>query len=110
MGIGFDLIFNLLFIVFIAVFLFILIGGILQWRKNNHSPRITVHAVVKTKRMKMSGGRDHSASTWYYATFEFESGDRMEFLVNGEEYGRLAEGDQGLLTFQGTRYIQLERL
>ncbi len=47
--------------------------------------------------------------TDYYLTFEVESGDRMEFEVEGEEYGLLAEGDRGILNFQGTRYLGFER-
>ena len=42
-------------------------------------------------------------------TFQLESGDRMEFQVSGIEYGMLAEGDTGELTFQGTRYLAFER-
>ena len=38
-----------------------------------------------------------------------ESGDRTEFNIYGEEYGLLAEGDCGKLTFQGTRYLSFER-
>lgn len=45
----------------------------------------------------------------YYVTFEVESGDRMEFSVYGKEYGMLAEGDEGKLTFQGSRYLGFER-
>ncbi|NMA03148.1 MAG: DUF2500 domain-containing protein, partial [Clostridiales bacterium] len=44
----------------------------------------------------------------YYVTFQVESGDRMEFRVSGKEYGLLAEGDVGKLTFQGTRYHEFE--
>ena len=50
-----------------------------------------------------------SSTTWYYVTFQVDSGDRMEFSVSGPEYGMLAEGDQGSLTFQGTRYLSFER-
>ena len=50
-----------------------------------------------------------STSTTYYATFEVESGDRIEFLINGWEYGQLAEGDMGKLSFQGTRYLGFVR-
>lgn len=50
-----------------------------------------------------------SSSTVYYATFEVESGDRMEFGVPNKEYGLLVEGDRGRLTFQGTRYLGFER-
>ena len=57
-----------------------------------------------------TGGAGHTgSSTDYYVTFQVESGDRMEFAVSGSEYGMLAEGDQGTLTFQGTRYLSFER-
>ena len=50
-----------------------------------------------------------STSTSYYATFQFDSGDRLELPVSGPEYGLLAEGDTGDLTFQGTRYLGFDR-
>ena len=34
----------------------------------------------------------------------------MEFHISGKEYGILAEGDIGKLTFQGTRYHSFERV
>ena len=52
----------------------------------------------------------YSASTTYYVTFQVESGDRMEFHVSGQEYGLLAEGDRGKVTFQGTRYLGFARI
>lgn len=45
----------------------------------------------------------------YYVTFQVESGDRMEMSVSGSEYGTLAEGDKGKLTFQGTRFLTFNR-
>lgn len=50
-----------------------------------------------------------STSTTYYATFEVNSGDRLEFKVRDTEYGMLVENDTGMLTFQGTRYLGFER-
>ena len=50
-----------------------------------------------------------STSTSYYATFQFDSGDRLELHVSGPDYGLLAEGDTGDLTFQGTRYLGFDR-
>ena len=47
--------------------------------------------------------------TTYYVTFQVESGDRMELRLSGTEYGQLAEGDTGKLSFQGTRYLGFER-
>ena len=54
-------------------------------------------------------GYHTTTSTSYYVTFEVESRDRMEFSVYGKEYGMLAEGDEGKLTFQGSRYLGFER-
>lgn len=125
----FDGFMSVFFILFFAVFavifvLFIVaaVRGISQWNKNNHSPRLTVPAAVVSKRTDVSTSTHHhgtgagvgmhthtSHSTRYYATFEFESGDRTEFALSGEEYGLLSEGDRGKLTFQGTRYLSFER-
>ena len=85
------------------------------YNKNNHSPKLTVPATVVSRRTAVShhhhGNEMHHThtSTSYYATFQVESGDRIEFLVSGTEYGMLAEGDSGKLTFQGTRYLNFRR-
>ena len=112
--------------IFITVIFVLVVGGIIltvvrgigTWSKNNASPRLTVSAEVATKRTDISRHRHHSSgtgmghthtSTRYYVTFQVESGDRMELSVSGPEYGMLAEGDRGELTFQGTRYLSFER-
>lgn len=102
---------GIIFIIAICFFVFIIVKGISQWNTNNNSPKLTVPAEVVTKRTETSGGSgDSSASTWYYATFQVESGDRMELPMKGSEYGMLAEGDLGMLTFQGTRYHEFKRV
>ena len=109
----FELLFAIVFIGIICIFAFILISNILTWTKNSTSPRLTVPAVVRTKRTQV--GRTHGANniahhyTRYFVTFEFESGDRLELKVDGSEYGMLAEGDCGMLSFQGTRYLGFVR-
>lgn len=117
---------NIIFpIMFVVVFMFIafaFVQLISTWNKNNHSPRLTVPAVVVAKREKITHqqhahagdmGGAHvfhtTTNTTYYVTFQVESGDRMEFHVLGTEYGMLAEGDSGRLSFQGTRYLSFER-
>ena len=100
-------------IMFIAVF-GIIIGTIIstlsknakQERKNDASPRLTSHATVVTKRTHVWG--DHSR-TDYYATFQFESGDRLELKIPRDRFGYLVEGDNGKLHFQGTRFLDFER-
>ncbi|MEG0258831.1 MAG: DUF2500 domain-containing protein [Lysinibacillus sp.] len=98
------------FIIVFGGIAFVIIRGIIEWSNNNASPMLTVPAKVVTKRTKTSGGSGNSAaSTTYYVTFEVQSGDRMELKLNGREYGQLADGDFGLLTYQGTRYHTFER-
>ncbi|MBD7986273.1 DUF2500 domain-containing protein [Sporosarcina sp. Sa2YVA2] len=101
---------GIIFVIVIGSIIFSLVKGIGEWSTNNSSPRLTVPAQVITKRTNTWGGRnDTAASTDYYVTFQVESGDRMELKVADREYGMLAEGDFGILTFQGTRYGGFER-
>lgn len=111
----FELMFGLVFVLVIGVFIVNAVKGLSQWNKNNNSPELTVEATVVAKRTDVShhhsGGEHHHhhTSTWYYVTFQVSSGDRMEFSVQGDEYGMLVEGDVGALTFQGTRYLRFDR-
>lgn len=105
----------LMFVLVFGIIIVTLIRGIGEWNKNNHSPKLTVPATVVSRRTDVShhhhDGETHHVhtSTSYYATFQVESGDRMEFALSGMEYGMLAEGDTGELTFQGTRYLSFQR-
>ena len=111
-GMEFQL-FNVMFFLILGMFLFMIVKGLSTWNKNNQSPRLTVDATVVAKRTDVThhhnGDNMATHSTWYYATFQVESGDRMEFAVDGMEYGMLAEGDMGKLSFQGTRYLSFQR-
>lgn len=113
---GFGVMFTIMFVIVTGTIIFTLVKGIAQWNKNNNSPRLTVPATVVTKRTKVSRHssngaddfHDHTTTT-YYVTFQVKSGDRMELRVTGTEYGMLVEGDNGELTFQGTRYLGFDR-
>lgn len=117
-GGGFEIIFFLMFFFVFGMIIFTFIRGIGEWNRNNHSPKLAVDATVVTKRNQVSHHHHNSSndvmhtshSTTYYVTFQVESGDRMELMVNGNEFGMLVEGDYGKLTFQGTRYIGFERV
>ncbi|MCQ4087118.1 DUF2500 domain-containing protein [Saccharibacillus sp. JS10] len=94
----------------IGAIVFAIIKGSSTYMKNNASDIERVEVRLIGKRNKVWGGSgDRSASTSYYLTFEAENGDRKEFQVNGEQYGLNIEGDEGLLTFQGTRFKSFER-
>lgn len=118
----FQIIFFVMFILVFGVFVVNIVKGLMQWNKNNHSPRLTVDATVVAKRTNVSHhhhanagdatgahGYHTTTSTTYYVTFQFESGDRMELSVSGYEYGMLIEGDRGKLSFQGTRFLGFDR-
>lgn len=108
---GIPILFLLPFLIVLGVILFGIIKRIVQWNSNNHQAVLTVPAKIVSKRTKVdthtfnnNGTISNSSSTYYYVTFEVESGDRIELQVRGWEYGQLAENDQGKLTFQGTRF------
>lgn len=121
---GFDVTFSIMQVIMLLVFVLVLgsiivtlIRGVGEWNKNNQSPKLSVPAKVVSRRTAVSHHHHHQGNgmhhthtaTSYYATFQVESGDRIEFLVSGTEYGMLAEGDSGELTFQGTRYLSFQR-
>ena len=126
---NFDMMGNVIGILSIIVFAIIfgiiivsIIMSIIKWNRNNHSPQLSVFASLVSKRIDVSDHRHghagdptgahghYTSSTTYYVTFQVESGDRMEFCVSGQDYGLLAEGDTGSLTFQGTRFISFKRV
>ena len=109
-------IFYVMFFLVIGMFIFVFVKNISEWVKNNNSPRLSVDAKIVDKRSHTShhhhnhNGHMHtSSSTSYYVTFEVQSGDRMELKVPRSEFGLLVEGDEGVLSFQGTRYLGFER-
>ena len=121
---GFDVTFSIMQVIMLLVFVLVLgsiivtlIRGVGEWNKNNQSPKLSVPAKVVSRRTAVSRHHHHQrngmhhthTANSYYATFQVESGDRIEFLVSGTEYGMLAEGDSGELTFQGTRYLNFRR-
>ncbi|MCD8327314.1 MAG: DUF2500 domain-containing protein [Lachnospiraceae bacterium] len=118
----FEVMFIIVFVFVIGTFVAAAVRGVSTWNKNNHSPRLTVRATVVSKRMDVrhqhhahagdvtgTHGYYGTSATDYFATFQVESGDRMELAVAGSEYGMLVEGDEGNLTFQGTRYLSFIR-
>ena len=110
----FPVLFTVMFVLVLGVIIVTLVRNVSQWHKNNNSPRLTVQATVVSKRMEVTRHHDANShmshsSTWYYATFQVESGDRMELSIPDRDYGYLVEGDRGSLTFQGTRFLSFNR-
>jgi hypothetical protein len=108
----FPIIWVVMFVFIFGMIIMTFAKNIKQERKNDQSPRLTVPATVIAKRDQVSvHHHDHHrhTSTRYFVTFQVDSGDRMELPLSGPEYGMLIEGDQGSLTFQGTRFLSFER-
>jgi hypothetical protein len=103
----------LIAILIVGILIFTIIKAIAKWQHNNTQPVLSVASRVVTKRTRVSGhappDRVRTTSTYYYCTFEDERGQRHEFRISGKEYGQLVEGDQGTLTYQGTRYRGFQR-
>ena len=98
----------LMFLVVLGIIVSNLIRSGKQWKKDESSPRLTVPVTVVAKRDDHRR-RKNASRTYYYATFQFESGDRLELELEGHEYGLMVEGDRGKLTFQGSRFLRFER-
>ena len=100
----------LMFVLVFGFMIVTLVRGVGEWNKNNQSPKLTVPVTIVAKRSDVDRGIETMHTfTSYYVTFQAESGDRMEFEISDTEYGMLAEGDRGMLTFQGTRYLNFQR-
>ena len=98
------------FAIFIMIFITSLVKGAGQYFRNNNTPEKRIAARLIAKRTHTWGGHGNmSAHTSYYATFETEEGERLELPVGGKFSGTHVEGDTGILTFRGTRFIDFQR-
>ena len=106
----FSLMFSIFPLIVIVLFVVVLVRGLREWSRNNAAPRLSVPATVVTKRRATHPiAGTHTVSTTYYATFQFRSGDRLELRLPWHDAGMIAEGDHGILHFQGTRYLGFDR-
>ncbi|HBK85047.1 MAG TPA: DUF2500 domain-containing protein [Firmicutes bacterium] len=98
--------FNLVFGLILVVFAYIIISNIVEWSRNQASDVHMRNVRVVAKRTSVHG--DH-AHTTYYATFEFlDDGARLELRVPAKQFGLMAEGDLGILNYQGTQFNAFE--
>ncbi|MES2464953.1 MAG: DUF2500 domain-containing protein [Armatimonadota bacterium] len=96
--------------------LYLVIRLIAEAVANSRMPIEKFRATVVAKRTAVAGGgynaaiSVHTASTTrYFITFENEKGFRLELPVSGQEYGMMAEGDNGVIRFQGTWFKGFQR-
>lgn len=116
---SFSVMFTLIFLIVILTFVVNIVSNLREWSNNNKQPILDVDCKVISKRVNVVSHAGHtdangyhhhgSSSTSYYITFQFESGDRLEFEVNGKDYGVIVENDYGVLKFQGSRFLGFSR-
>lgn len=105
-----------------CVIVVVIITSITRYAKNSSEPLLQTPARVVAKRTNLSGSSDfghlhddhhhmHSTSTHtsYFVTFEFQTGERRELQLSGQEYGLVVEGDSGMLVFQGEWFKGFQR-
>ena len=106
---GFDIMFTIVPIMIGVIFIMV-IGTFISRGANYASqkakPEQAVAAKVISKRQHVWGDRSH---TNYYATFELENSERVEYLIPAKEIGFLVEGDYGILRHQGTLFVGFSR-
>lgn len=73
---------------------------IICWFKNNRALVHIIGASILTKEVNENK---------YYVCFGLEDGRIKRLLVDYYVYLSLTEGEKGILTYQGTRFIRYER-
>lgn len=80
--------------------------------RQGRKPVYNIQAEVKGKRTLVEADPEHpgASRTRYFVTFHKRDGNRVEMEVPGEDYGLAAEGDEGVLVYQGDEFIVFKRM
>lgn len=87
-------------LVIIVIICMVYANTIICWFKNNRAPVHMIGASVLTKELNENK---------YYVCFGLKDGGIKRLLVDSYVYLSLIEGEKGILTYQGTRFIRYER-
>lgn len=119
---GFDLQMEIMLVLIIAIFTAILFRCIFEWTINKCSAMESVDAFVVAKQQGMiqqqipnagdaTGGHGFTLQEqpWYKITFRMTDSTEKEFNVDDQSFRELKEGEKGILTYQGTRYLGFKK-
>lgn len=119
---GFDLQMEIMLVLIIAIFTAILFRCIFEWTINKCSAMESVDAFVVAKQQGMiqqqipnagdaTGGHGFTLQEqpWYKITFRMTDSTEKEFNVDNQSFRELKEGEKGILTYQGTRYLGFKK-
>ena len=104
--------FAIVFIIVAAIFVYVIVGGITTYVKNNNSPVVESTAKVVDKYHRVIHHHNRvgvSRHRVWYIVFDSDGG-RKEFRVERDEFDRLNVGDTGTLKSQGTCYLGFEKM
>lgn len=119
---GFDLQMEIMLVLIIAIFTAIFFRCIFEWTINKCSAMESVDAFVVAKQQGMiqqqipnagdaTGGHGFTLQEqpWYKITFRMTDSTEKEFNVDNKSFRELKEGEKGILTYQGTRYLGFKK-
>ena len=119
---GFDLQMEIMLVLIIAIFTAIFFRCIFEWTINKCSAMESVDAFVVAKQQGMiqqqipnagdaTGGHGFTLQEqpWYKITFRMTDSTEKEFKVDNQSFRELKEGEKGILTYQGTRYLGFKK-
>ena len=115
-----------IFIILFVILSLLILGGvaaivistIVRKRRNDRAPIQTVRAAVTQKRVDSSshpnagdptGAHGYTSFSVRLVRFAVSDGTQTELTVDEEIYDRLTEGDSGMLTVQGTRFVSFQK-
>lgn len=109
---------EIMLVLIIAIFTAIFFRCIFEWTINKCSAMESVDAFVVAKQQGMiqqqipnagdaTGGHGFTLQEqpWYKITFRMTDSTEKEFNVDNKSFRELKEGEKGILTYQGTRYL-----
>ena len=89
-----------IFLIIIVIICMVDANTIICWFKNNRAPVHSMGASVLTKEINENK---------CYVCFGLEDGQMKRFSIDYFAYISLKEGEKGILTYQGTRFIRYDR-
>lgn len=98
-----------LILLFLLVILYAIIRGLVIWISNNAAEPVQRNCTVIHKRTDVWGS-DSESNAHHYITFEFEDNTRIELQVSFNKYRFVSIGDQGQLSYQGTRFKEFDSI
>ena len=73
------------------------------------SRRSHVSSALQSVDRETADVRGLTARVTHYITFQMQNGEEMELQVSAADYEQLTEGEQGVLSLQGSRYLGFTR-